>query len=350
MATPPVAQTNAHSAPNMSYNIHNHNHNPMSPAQSPTAPKSVAFELMVQNIPQFKARLPMRVQIFPHDTTESIISTVKNFYGLYGSAYGISFEDDRGNTLIARYENLHDKMNVNVRVTENALSPAASQFGAVSYQSGTAPEQSNYWNVEHQMLPPQPATTRPNSRASNGRSISPSRGRRSGSASTSQRNKKPRSGGQSRGSSTHGSFADIYSDGANGYSSGDGAPGSVSSRSRGDVGQSDISVANIVEGGRRKRAKFESSVSIYPPGVQTAIQCSTTARWQHCFSQWHTMLTLLLTGASTLCTSTDASCNLQFVCLSRPTHGAAESSNAISTSRTARLCASPCSAVSTKLW
>lgn len=285
LATPPVSQANAQSASTMLYNIRNHNHNPMSPAQSPTAPKSVAFELMVQNMPQFKARLPMRVQIFPHDTTESIISTVKNFYGLYGSAYGISFEDDRGNTLIARYENLHDKMNVNVRVTENALSPAASQFGPVGYESGTAPGQSNYWDSDHRMLPPQPATTRPDSRASNGRSASPGRGRRSGSATTSQRNKKPRSGGQSRGSSTHGSFADIYSDGANGYSSGDGAPGSVSSRSRGDVGQSDISVANIVEGGRRKRAKFESSVSIHH---FTTLNCHPVfyhcALWQHYLS------------------------------------------------------------------
>lgn len=47
----------------------------------------------------------------------------------------------------------------------------------------------------------------------------------------------------------------------NGYSSGDGAPGSVSSRSKSDhIGNTEISLDNIVEGGRRKRAKFESSV------------------------------------------------------------------------------------------
>jgi hypothetical protein len=47
----------------------------------------------------------------------------------------------------------------------------------------------------------------------------------------------------------------------NGYSSGDGA-GSVSSRTKSEhLGNTEISLDNIVEGGRRKRAKFESSVS-----------------------------------------------------------------------------------------
>ena len=71
-----------------------------------------------------------------------------------------------------------------------------------------------------------------------------------------------RSGFKSRGSSAHGSFADNHSDGLNGYSSGDGAPGSVSSRTKSEhIGNTEISLDNIVEGGRRKRAKFESSVS-----------------------------------------------------------------------------------------
>jgi hypothetical protein len=47
----------------------------------------------------------------------------------------------------------------------------------------------------------------------------------------------------------------------NGYSSGDGAPSSTSGKGKEQLGTTDISVENIVEGGRRKRAKFESSVS-----------------------------------------------------------------------------------------
>ena len=267
LTTPPVPQVDAQGASNTPYNFHNNTYAAMSPAPSPAAPKSVAFELVVENMPQFKARLPMRVQIFPHDTTGSIITTVKNFYGLYatpGRTYGISFEDAQGHTLIARYENFHDKMNVYIRVQESVV-PASGQHGPGGYQSGTSGiVMPNYG--ENQMLPPlDQATSRPDSRASNGRSNSPARGRRGGSATVNQKNKKPRSGGQSRNSSTHGSFNDIYSDGANGYSSGDGAPGSVSSRSRADLGNTEISIANIVEGGRRKRAKFESSVSIAPP-------------------------------------------------------------------------------------
>ncbi|EHK99445.1 hypothetical protein M7I_4744 [Glarea lozoyensis 74030] len=149
MATPPASYVGGQSNANTPHTLS------VSPFGSPT-PKSVAFELLFPESPQYRARLPMRVQIFPHDTTDSIITTVKNFYGLYagpGGAKGVSFEDDQGNTLIARYENLRNNMIV-----------------------------------------------------------------------------------------------------------GDGAPGSVSSRTKSEhIGNTEISLDNIVEGGRRKRAKFESS-------------------------------------------------------------------------------------------
>lgn len=45
----------------------------------------------------------------------------------------------------------------------------------------------------------------------------------------------------------------------NGYSSGDNAPGSSSGKSKEQMPSTEISLDNIVEGGRRKRAKFESS-------------------------------------------------------------------------------------------
>jgi hypothetical protein len=244
--------------------------------QRPTSPKSVAFELLFPESPQFRARLPMRVQIYPHDTTESIVTTVKNFYGLYagpGGAKGVSFEDEQGNTLIARYENLRNNMIVYVRVIEEA-SHSIATYQSPSYQSTSPVDQQGFEKNEgHQMLPPQPAhalnygqpPSRPTSRTSLKRSVSPnSRGRRSDSTSANhQVIKKPRSrsGYKSRGSSTHGSFADMQSDTMNGYSSGDGA-GSVSSKTKSEhLGNTEISLDNIVEGGRRKRAKFESSVS-----------------------------------------------------------------------------------------
>jgi len=241
-----------------------------------STPKSVAFELLFPESPQFRARLPMRVQIFPHDTTESIVTTVKNFYGLYagpGGAKGVSFEDEQGNTLIARYENLRNNMVVYVRVIEET-SGTPDAYGPHSCDTASPVKQQGYYPAEqHNMPPPQPAQalsygqplSRPTSRTSQKRSVSPNgRGRRSVSTSANiPVNKKPRSrsGYKSRGSSTHGSFADMHSDHMNGYSSGDGA-GSVSSRTKSEhLGNTEISLDNIVEGGRRKRAKFESSVS-----------------------------------------------------------------------------------------
>jgi hypothetical protein len=91
-------------------------HDSLSPTKSPQ-PKQVSFELLLlPQSPQHKARLPMRVNIYPHDTTDSIITTVKNFYGLY-ERKGVVFEDRHGNTLIARYENFAHNMVVFVRVT-----------------------------------------------------------------------------------------------------------------------------------------------------------------------------------------------------------------------------------------
>jgi hypothetical protein len=284
MATPPAVYSGTQSN---STTPHNTN---MSPFGSPI-PKSVAFELLFPESPQYRARLPMRVQIFPHDTTDSIVTTVKNFYGLYagpGGAKGVSFEDEQGNTLIARYENLRNNMVVYVRVIEEP-SQAPGTYGPSSYHSGSPVlAQAFYPGDGHHMPPPQPAQalnygqplSRPTSRTSRKRSMSPNqgRGRRSASVGTNplpMKKSRSRSGFKSRGSSAHGSFADNHSDGVNGYSSGDGAPGSVSSKTKSEhIGNTEISLDNIVEGGRRKRAKFESSVrAIHSPQTFYWITC-----------------------------------------------------------------------------
>ena len=272
METPPASYAGGHSSSAAAHR------SATSPSGSPT-PKSVAFELLFPESPQYRARLPMRVQIFPHDTTDSIVTTVKNFYGLYAGpsgARGVSFEDEQGNTLIARYENLRNNMIVYVRVIDEP-SPPPGAFGPPSYRSGSPVVQDAYYPGDQRMAPPQPAQAlsygqplqRPTSRTSRKRSISPNggRGRRSVSVSTNPlptKKSRSRSGFKSRGSSAHGSFADNHSDALNGYSSGDGAPGSVSSRTKSEhLGNTEISLDNIVEGGRRKRAKFESSVSLH---------------------------------------------------------------------------------------
>ncbi|ODA81733.1 hypothetical protein RJ55_00236 [Drechmeria coniospora] len=226
-----------------------------------TTPKNVAFELMFSNSPQYRARLPMRVQIYPHDTTDSIVTTVKNFYGLYSGpsgSRGVSFEDDSGNTLIARYENFHNNMVVYVRVIEEPPSEFAphalhaSRFGSEAYHAADGHDQPQPQRLEHEI-------GRPGSRASRRRSPSPgaTRGRSSDSHSTSSKKGRSQSAKDRK---PIGTQADGYSESLNGYDSADGAPSTASGKNKDQLGNTDISVDNIVEGGRRKRAKFESSV------------------------------------------------------------------------------------------
>jgi hypothetical protein len=104
---------------------------------------------------------------------------------------------------------------------------------------------------------------RPASRTARPRSMSPhARGRRSASVSTNPKSRS-RPTIKSRTGSTQGSFADGHFDHDGSDSEGGGA--SVTSSRRGKIAEvvsADISVENIVEGGRRKRARFDSSVSL----------------------------------------------------------------------------------------
>ncbi|KAK3077197.1 hypothetical protein LTS18_010949, partial [Coniosporium uncinatum] len=221
--------------------------------QSTQRGKSVSFELLLASQ---KARLPMRVNIFPHDSTESIVTTVKNFYGLY-EGQAVSFEDRNHNTLIARFENLEEGMTVFVKTIDE---DAISTTGPASIQ-GLSPRRPRL-DAPFQMLPPQGYgnnLSRPSSRNARKRSNSPTanRGRRSESSGTNPKSRS-RPSLKNRANSTQGSVGDANGDD---YSDSDGGNGSVTSsrRGRNDVASAEISVENIVEGGRRKRAKFESS-------------------------------------------------------------------------------------------
>lgn len=254
----------------------NHNdHGPgarFEPSPPSPTPKNVTFELLVEGVTNFRARLPMRVQIFPHDTTDSIITTVKNFYGLYeGATTGVSFEDERGNTLIARFENFRNSMVVYVRViSDYSLHSPHAQY-AHNSASPLSPHRVPSLDEPVQMLPPQPAQalsyghplSRPASRVAGKRSPSPRNGRIRRSASAQKA--RYQLGAKSRETSVHGNVDDINSDMINGYSSSsdNGAGSATSSRkARSELVSAEISVDNIVEGGRRKRAKFESSVCL----------------------------------------------------------------------------------------
>ncbi|KAL1863554.1 hypothetical protein Plec18170_000391 [Paecilomyces lecythidis] len=232
--------------------------------QSPNGPvpKNVAFELLLDENSKVRARIPMRVQIFPHDTTDSIVTTVKNFYGIYeGAASGVSFEDEHGTTLIARYENLRNNMTVYVRVIPVHAYPEVygdHHYGSASLDARKRPSLGEPFQMAPQsahVLEHGQPPSRPASRVARKRSTSPSgRSRRSAS-----QHKASRLGNKSRGSSTHGSFQD---DGMGGYSDSDGGHGSItgSKKARSEqFASSDISMENILHDGRRKRPKFDSS-------------------------------------------------------------------------------------------
>jgi hypothetical protein len=67
------------------------------PAIPELPPNQVTFECLVAEGAQQRARMPMRVNVCPQDSTDFIVTTVKDFYGLYDGTE-ISFEDKGGTT------------------------------------------------------------------------------------------------------------------------------------------------------------------------------------------------------------------------------------------------------------
>ncbi|KAI9885791.1 MAG: hypothetical protein M1823_002420 [Watsoniomyces obsoletus] len=216
---------------------------------STTKPKSVAFELRFPEAPDYRARLPMRVNIYPHDTTDSIITTVKNFYGLYdgpGGVRGVTFEDAQGHVLIARYENFHHAMTVIVRVVLEPSVPArTSSYGSAS----------PIMPLDDEMQVGDGATmSRPTSRTMKKKGSALSQDDRVQALEPAGRLPGP-----PKRMGTNASFNDNLppiSDNDTGR-----APSVTGSRKgkTEPLASAEISLDNIVEGGRRKRAKFESS-------------------------------------------------------------------------------------------
>lgn len=215
-------------------------------------PKNVAFELLLDENSKVRARIPMRVQIYPHDTTDSIVTTVKNFYGIYdGTASGVSFEDQHGTTLIARYENLKNNMTVYVRVIP--IQAYGEHFYGGFPVERKRPSLGEPFQMVDGVAPVMDQPSRPSSRLTRRRSASPSN---RSLRSASQHKQGSRPGLKSRGSSVHAGFVDDDP----GMSDSD---ESFSRKSRGDTfASSEISMENILQDGRRKRPKFDSSVSV----------------------------------------------------------------------------------------
>lgn len=223
--------------------------------------KSVSFELLLDEGSKTRARIPLRVVLNTHDSTDSIITTVKNFYGIY-DGHGVSFEDGWGNTLIPSYDNLSSDSNVYVRIVPVAQAPASVYpLAPHPNDNGLEARRRPSLGEPFQMLPPHlreqsHSPSRPASRVARKRSISPTQGR--GRRSASQQKGQP-STVASRGSSANGSYHEDT-----GYSDSEAGRSSVSGSKRAKSEQfasSDISTANVLQDGRRGQTIFDSSVS-----------------------------------------------------------------------------------------
>lgn len=204
-------------------------------ASTNTETKTVHFRLLLDNYN--RDRLPIRVSIHRHDTVESIVSMVKSFWGLY-DGQGVSFENLQGNVIIAQYENLHHNETCNVKVfhEQPAVPGGGYQYGAQRSQQSPTP----HLGEPFRMPPPHQQLSRPASR------------------STRRREASPPAGPGHRSGSNRPSHKIRTADGDNS----DSDEGSVSSsrRAKSEQVHAEISLDNIVAGGRRQLAKFDSSV------------------------------------------------------------------------------------------
>lgn len=218
--------------------------------------KHVLFQLIDSQDSRLQARLPMRVMIQARDTTDSIITTVKNFYGIYD--YGVSFENKEGITMIAAFDNFENDMTIYVRTIPQPVNPAKDLTR--DSVSPKKPRLGAPFELRPQSHSANHSPSRSAVRSAGARSLSPQSdiGRRSAPAVP---------GAKPRPTRTKSKDNSVVGD-AEGYSSGDNDNGSVTSsrRSKAEEIKADITTENIVEGGRRKRA-FESSVS--PVGISS---------------------------------------------------------------------------------
>ena len=185
-----------------------------------------------------------------HDSTDSIIEAVKHLFGVsrqYGGYEpGVSLEDADGLAFIPSHENFEDGMTVYVRIQES--------YGRHPYNLRQSQGMSN-------------GTSR-SSAYPTSRSVSPhSRGRRSTSATAILM-----SGGHGRSLKRAALYQDAdidhdwsenqwsYTLPQQSYLPEDEEEMRAKAAS---VASADISVENIVEGGRRKRPKFSSDVRLY---------------------------------------------------------------------------------------
>lgn len=180
---------------------------------------------------------PKTLHIFPHDTTDSITTTVKNMFGLGREEdSALSFRDPEGRYMILQHENFEDGMTVNIHVEENPR----------HYSCQFRPSL-----LDH--------------RASGARSVSPSAARGRRSASAGGRLKGLKRPAASYDWENGQDYVEHYTqDYFHQQPPQQFLPEDYDEDQRARVeplASAEISLVNIVEGSRRKRPKFSSDVS-----------------------------------------------------------------------------------------
>ncbi|TGZ80580.1 hypothetical protein EX30DRAFT_372208 [Ascodesmis nigricans] len=194
---------------------------------------------------------PKMFQIRPHDTTDSIMDTVKHLLGVSRQYdLGVSLEDEQETSFIPSYDNFIDGQTVYVRIEETVSHSYIHRHSYNLRQNGGGSNSSRSYDY-------------PTSR-----SVSPnSRGGRSASATGRQRALKRASLHQDPDDDRY--LEDFAHDGQwYGIPSQQFLPDDYEgSRTKaGSVASADISVENILEGSRRKRPKFSADeLPLFPP-------------------------------------------------------------------------------------
>lgn len=205
---------------------------------------------------------PKTFYIRPHDTTDSIMDTVKHLFGLSRQyELGISLEDCHGLSFIPSHENFADGMMVYVRIEDSLPRNFAHRHSYDLRRSHPAASRSSA------------------SYSASSRSVSPqSRGRRSCSAAALHgrpRSLKRPAAAASQAAATADADADaepeLWHPDAHWYLPHQSLLPDEEEEPRtkaASVASADISLENIVEGSRRKRPKFSADVRS-PPRLPT---------------------------------------------------------------------------------
>jgi hypothetical protein len=261
-----------------------YDYRPSPPPHMAQPGKRISFELALPGGAQERSRHHMRVQIWPHDDTESIVTTVKNFFAISpppGRTVGVSFEDPEGTTLIARYENFTDGMTVLVRAIDEPpvelhsayrSAPVFGGHGALPHhfpqleshhsQQQQVSEHHHHLSAEHHHQIDH--DTRHHAAALVVLSQSESPVQLSPSSSADGMFYKHAASPLLRKDSDATVPPDYCESDAS--SSGDDTASDAASHPKDPIPTTDISVENIVEGGRRKRLRHESvEPSLFAP-------------------------------------------------------------------------------------